>query len=585
LFQLGKLLWCCTLAVLSFSSFAQVHETPEYYQQQLTLADKLRTVKREQFNQIISALENDFALLSIEQKYYFKYLKGYQKVIVGDLIQAIELLDDVIQQDEYKLLKHRAIVTKVNAYTSIENYQDGFIVLKKMLPMLEEMSDRDTFHGALFVVAMFYNRLSQYQLSQKYVSQLLNTYPTARYSCLASMLEMEAKFRLNELNSNNINKHEVNLCIQENEHIASSIIMNFMAQWHLKQGQTENALSLLTSNLEIAKNTQYYFLISDYFSLIAQCYYLLGNYQQAELFARKVLDKAKEEHKSEAFLRAMQVLYQLNKKAGNFSEALKYHELYQQHHQLLNEDKNKRNISYQIAQKDNRVKTHEISLLAEKNKRLNVEKQLFEQAAKSRNLQIIMLSCLVLTLIYWALRSYRVQNRLKNIADHDELTGIFNRRCFQELADSALRYCNKTHQSMSLIMFDLDYFKKINDKYGHPIGDWALKKTIETCQQHCRKNDIIGRFGGEEFTILLPGCDNKKATELAEVYRNAIAKISTAELELSFKISASFGVCSSQYGYSLHDIIKAADVAMYHAKQQGRNRVSVFGVDVEQHSL
>ncbi|MEW6991172.1 GGDEF domain-containing protein [Colwelliaceae bacterium 6441] len=566
-------------------SAAQEESHNAVFQQQLETADKLRTTNRQKFNQLLAELAVNKNSFSSQQKYYFNYLLGYQKLIAGELIQAVDLLDSVIQQQENMLLKHRAIVTKVNAYTSSENYHEGFLVLNQMLPMLEEMRDRDTFHNALFVVAMFYNRLSQYQVSNKYVSQLLNTFPTPRYSCLASMLGIEAKFRLDELTLADINDHIIEVCDNENEYIASGIIYSFIAQWHLKNQQTQMALKVLLENLTKVEKTQYYLLISGYYSLIAESYYQLKNYQQAEFYAKKVVDSIQAEHKSEAIVRASHILYLVNKHFENYQTALGYHELYLQHNKLVNDDKNKRNISYQISQKENREKTHQITLLDEKNKRLILEQDFLEQAADSRNLQLMLLSIIVLSLIYKAFQSYRIQNRLKNIADHDELTGVFNRRCFHELAGSALSYCNKTHQKVSLIMFDLDHFKSINDNYGHPVGDWALKKTIEVCQGLCRKNDIIGRFGGEEFTILLPGCGNKKAKELAEIYRQAIDDITTEEIELDFNISASFGVCSSEHGLTLDDVIKAADLAMYHAKEQGRNRVSVFGVDINERNL
>ena len=578
---IGKWLFCTSILIV-FSAGAQSSELVITYQKQLELADKVRSSHREKFNTILKNLDVVHNQLTNEQQLYLNYLKGYQKVISGELTEAIALLDLVIQQSSVLFLKHRAIITKVNAYTTSENYQEGYLVLNQMLPMLEDMSDRDTFHRALFVVSMFYNRLSQYKLSQKYVSQLLNSSPSARNSCVASMLSIEASFRLNELTQRDIDNSLVQICEQESEYIASGIIYSFIALWHLQNNQPKLALTLLLLHLKQTEATQYYLIVSSYYSLIAQSYLALSDSIQAEKYALKVVGNIGKGHKSEAIIRSARILYSIAKTRGDFELALQYHELFQIHHQMSNDDKNKRNISYQIAQKENREKSHQISLLAEKNKRLSVEKKLFEQSARGRKLQILLLSCAVLSLVYWAFRSYRVQSRLRDIADHDELTGIFNRRCFHELAESALRYCNKTNQSVSLIMFDLDHFKDINDKYGHQIGDWALKKTIETCTGLCRKNDIIGRFGGEEFTILLPGCGIEKASELTEIYREAIANISTEELDLDFNISASFGVFSSrQSNYTIHEVIKAADIAMYYSKKQGRNRVSVYGVDVD----
>jgi len=323
-------------------------------------------------------------------------------------------------------------------------------------------------------------------------------------------------------------------------------------------------------------------LISDYYAILAQAYFQQLDYSRALLNAEKVMKTIKPEQKSESIVNASYIIYQIKKRQGKFQQALHYQEIFQKQTQLVNDDINKRNISYQVAQKDIKDKIYEISILDEKNKVLILEKKLSETSEQRKVVMIVLLLIAVLGLVTLFYRSVLIQSRLKKIADHDELTGIFNRRCFNELAKSALEYCNKTEQSVSLILFDLDNFKRINDTYGHQVGDWVLKTVITTCQQLCRKNDIIGRFGGEEFTILLPGCNEGKAAELAEKYRCAIYDISTKESGFDFTISASFGIYSSNTEqHDLQDAIKSADQAMYYSKNNGRNQVSVYSADMD----
>jgi len=551
------------------------------YQEKLTLANKIRSSNREQFNQIINDLTLEKKYLTVEQQYFLTYLQGYQKLIVGKLKEGRTLLDKVIDQNEFISLKHKAIITKVSVYTLNENYQDGFIVINKLLPMLDNMKDKESYREALFVIANFYNRLTQYQLSQKLLAKLMASEPTLRQQCISSMLQVEAAFRLDELTWENILNNRVSLCEQENEYLASSIIYSYIANWYIKNNRPQMAVDLLEQSFPLAKKTQYYLLINEYDSLLAQGYFKLGEWALASQYAYNVLNSIKEGHKSEAIVRASHTLYLINKQRGLYQQALSNHEIYQKYYQLIHDDLNKRNISYKIAQEEVIQKAHQISLLDGRNKVLTLEKQLFESSAQKKKSFIVFLIIALLALSYWAYLSKKAQRRLKNMAEHDELTGILNRHSFNELASSALNYCIKTEQDVSLILFDLDNFKRINDSYGHVIGDWVLKKTIETCQKISRKNDIIGRFGGEEFTILLPGCDDKKAASLAEKYREAIFAISTSETGFDFQISASFGICPSlDQNKTLPDIIKAADQAMYHAKRNGRNRVSIYTSEV-----
>jgi len=574
----------CALFLLipTVNAYAAEIDTKEYYQQKLAKAYKIRTSKREEFNLIFNDLTENFRFLSEEQKFYYLYLKGFKKIIAGELKEGVNLLDQVIGQNSFPFLRHRAITTKFNVYTYSENYKEGFSVLNRLLPMIDEMEGKETYLGALFVVATFYNRLTQYHLIQKYVDKMLNSQPTPNMACFASMLQVQSAYNLKKLSWDNIKDNKVLVCEKEHEFIASNMIYNFMAQWYLEQNRPDLALELIVPHQESIEKTQYYLLISQYYAILAEAYFQQLNYSMALLNAEKVTSAMKPDQKSESLVSASYIIYKIKKLEGDFRQALHYQELFQKQTELVNDDINKRNISYQVAQKDIKDKTYEISILDEKNKVLILEKKLSETSEQRKQIMIILLLLAVFGLVTLFYRSVLIQSRLKKIADHDELTGIFNRRCFNELANSALEYCNKTDQSVSLILFDLDNFKRINDSYGHQVGDWVLKTVITTCQQLCRKNDIIGRFGGEEFTILLPGCNEDKAAELAEKYRSAIYDISTQETGFDFTISASFGIYSSSTKqHDLQDAIKSADQAMYHSKNNGRNQVSIYSADMD----
>ncbi|WDD97018.1 GGDEF domain-containing protein [Thalassomonas actiniarum] len=579
----------CTyiLLCLCFESAAQKNYFIDRFEQYREIerliyqADKQRTLDRKLFNSIVAKLRTKQALLSQEQALYLAYFMGYQKVIGGDVQAALTLLNKVIKQDEYTVLKHRAIITKVNIYSTSENYSEGFTVLNKLLPQLNEMKGKTSYPDALFAVANFYNRLSIYHLSQQYASKLQASNPSLRHMCLANMLTVESNFFLKQLTVEGIKNINVSHCETVGETMASNFIYVIIAELYLNENKPQLALDLLLRQLPSVKRTEYYLLISRFNSFIAQAYFDLGNFAEAERYANMVIERIRADHSSMSIVRASKILYQINRKNNNLALALKYHELYMAHDKLYNDDLNKRSITYQIAEENNQQKNLRIKLLDEQNRRLLLEKVLNERTREKDQLLILSLMLIVAILAYWTYKSKLTQRRLKKMAEYDELTGILNRRCFNELSDTAIKYCHQSGQPISLILFDLDEFKAINDTYGHQVGDWVLKNTIMTCQKLCRKNDIFGRFGGEEFTILLPGCDNDKAYELAESCRSVISEISTVETGYNFKISASFGICSSENGsYSLNEIVKAADEAMYHAKSSGRNRVSIYGIDM-----
>jgi diguanylate cyclase (GGDEF)-like protein/PAS domain S-box-containing protein len=166
---------------------------------------------------------------------------------------------------------------------------------------------------------------------------------------------------------------------------------------------------------------------------------------------------------------------------------------------------------------------------------------------------------------------------LKRQAHIDHLTGVSNRGHFMVQAEQELSRAVRYDNPLSLYMLDIDFFKKVNDNYGHKIGDLVLIKLAEVCRQTLREVDIIGRVGGEEFVILLPETDLVEATEVAERLRESIAK-SKVPLEsgLPLHFTVSIGVTSLVSKDDNMDVLlNLADKALYEAKEKGRNRVCV----------
>lgn len=164
----------------------------------------------------------------------------------------------------------------------------------------------------------------------------------------------------------------------------------------------------------------------------------------------------------------------------------------------------------------------------------------------------------------------------KREATHDSLTRIFNRKAFQEMAESAMGDMVKMNKPLALIMADIDYFKYFNDTHGHLAGDEVLKFVAKTIKNMVKGRDVVARFGGEEFVILLPQTGYEGGLHVAEQIRcyferNEL-KSSTIDARLG-TISLSMGLAVLAPGDSLESLVERADQALYQAKEKGRNRV------------
>jgi diguanylate cyclase (GGDEF)-like protein len=166
----------------------------------------------------------------------------------------------------------------------------------------------------------------------------------------------------------------------------------------------------------------------------------------------------------------------------------------------------------------------------------------------------------------------KMEKELVELATIDPLTAIANRRKFDEALQYELNRDSRYRHALSIIFCDLDYFKKINDQHGHKIGDDALREFASLISCHTRNTDIVARWGGEEFVLLLPETDIKKAASIAEKLR---AEIENNRFSYVGNITASFGVTEYVPGDNEISFIKRADDALYLAKENGRNRVEI----------
>ncbi len=174
----------------------------------------------------------------------------------------------------------------------------------------------------------------------------------------------------------------------------------------------------------------------------------------------------------------------------------------------------------------------------------------------------------------------RLREALRTQSIRDPLTGLHNRRYLTEMLDRETRRAIRSEQSLGVLMMDLDHFKKFNDTYGHDAGDTVLRETAAFLGKSVRAEDIVCRFGGEEFVVILPAADLKATQARGERIRSKLREQAVLHQGQSLgMITISVGVAVlPQHGTSPKDLLEAADAALYRAKREGRDRVAVAEV-------
>lgn len=547
---------------------------------QLQHADDIRSSNPKLFNQILENLTQHKENSSPAQRYYLSYLLAYQQTYSGQLKESLDTYNNILNSDASNELKFRANSTIINILAITQDWTRGLEHLADNLKMLDLISNKEIKQKGLNISALFYNLLGQYELGYRYSSMAQVSTKNPRIFCAASQLAIEAKFKLRQINVDDLRINQaIDACVQANEIIFTSAIRTYLVKLYINNGNNEKAKKLLLGTLAAIEATNYSPVIAKYYALLAEVYFEEGNYDNSIKYAKRILIKAGGSGNSEPLITAYLFLYKTHLKSKSYQDALTYYIKYSEANNAHLEGEKAKYLAFQLAEHNAYEQKSQIDLLNEKNNYLISEQALAESKAANRQLVILLLIVIILVLAFIGTRFYRAHKRVKELAEYDPLTGIYNRGHFTHVTNSALKYCKNAQQDLSVIMFDLDHFKKVNDSFGHACGDWALRETIKVCQRIGRKNDIFARLGGEEFCLVLTGCTIDVAMLRAEACRAAIEEIITEESGHDFSITASFGVTDiKRSGFTLDKLLADADMAAYASKNAGRNRVTLFEV-------
>lgn len=308
---------------------------------------------------------------------------------------------------------------------------------------------------------------------------------------------------------------------------------------------------------------------------LARAYLKTANLERAEHLGRQAYQRAQSGNALELQEKTSETMAAIRRAQGQLAIAIGYYDKNLALKRKVLDDQVQRNLAYQRVKFDAQDKANQLALLEQKNKSLGMEKVLQER--RYQNLTLLMvLGLMVLGILgAWFIRALKQRNLFRQSAQVDGLTLVSSRAHFTTCAQ---RVFKDTRVSLSLVLFDMDFFKKVNDTYGHATGDWVLKAVCDTAKLQLQKVDLLGRLGGEEFAMLLPMCTDAQARALAERCREAIAAIDTLPSGFDFPISASFGIATRAMDKpgSFEEALVAADKALYLSKNEGRNRVTVY---------
>ncbi|MCC2615802.1 GGDEF domain-containing protein [Aestuariibacter halophilus] len=505
---------------------------------------------------------------------YYRYLKAYSLYFQGDSVSAVSLLKRIEQEasgDTY----FRAVALLTNLYSLQGAWREGLEITTTLTRSLGDITTVRVRSQVLGAMSVFYNQLGDYQSAEFYATQLINTTDIPRLGCAGRGALAEALLNQNRLDAlKSVLDEWISYCEQADEAMLVALLHSFLAQAYIDEVRVEDAYQVLSNQLDRVQAINYPALTARVLSQMAKTELLRGELENAKSFASRALAAQPSQVYQPALVMAFDVLYQVSEAQQQYQQALVYLKSYYDSQRQLNDDTEVRERVIQQQRIANLESQTRIDLLGKENALLRTQSELAEQQSSNNRLALALAFTLVLMLLLLTYRSRRLQHRLRRIAETDELTGVANRHHFNKLAKNRIDEANVRNKQMAFVLFDLDHFKDVNDTYGHLTGDLVLKQAINAVRSVCRSDDLIGRMGGEEFAILLPGCSIDKALELAESCRRAIEELCRQTNDLPINLTASFGVAdAATTGYEFEALFAGADAALYQSKSMGRNQV------------
>ncbi|QFU23574.1 diguanylate cyclase [Shewanella eurypsychrophilus] len=566
-------------------TFISFGVTANNYNSQLDELEQSLLNKPELSKAKINKLVQLTADMTSEQIARLLTLRSIKLIFEGDYAKSIDLLSEAENRNPSHSLMNSIYLYKATSYISSKKYKLGLQEISKNLARIERIDDKEILSDTYQRLANLYLEVEAYDEMDYYakLSIELSHNSNAKSYCYALLLVAVADLKLGALDeAKNSFNNSLDFCETNDIPLIAAMSTKGLGDVELKKNSFDDAKTFLLSALNQYERFHFQIEINSIHALLSETYFGLNDNQQAYHYAELVMKLPYNPSNLEFKQIASKVLSKLSYQEKDFKQAYDYLSLQQALSKTLLDDTKAKANAYQMAKFENGEKNREINLL-NKDRELYTAKAALIQSQRNneRMMNTLIVGGLVLLGIFAGVMTLQ-RRKYKKLAQNDALTGILNRGTAQNIAEVSYIKSFSLGTSFSIVMFDLDLFKRINDEFGHGTGDWVLKKVSDEISKICPSSTIFARFGGEEFALFLPGTSESSALDFAEQCRAVISQIDTKYSGHTFKLSASFGVtCSAEGDLSLDPMLHRADIAMYHSKEHGRNRVTRYSPEIE----
>jgi len=515
------------------------------------------------------------------------YTKGFSLESLGDFDGAVQFYQnglDVARSMNNQELTARGLINIGAIFYLRKDYKQSLITLNNALILANSIADEALLGDINSELGILYGNLGEESQANDYFQKSYQHFKNAgKHNYALNSLHNVA------INHANQKRYEQAITvyrvleseIQENtsnEFIAGVYRSLAWALLNKDDSDTENAYRYILLAGEYVKEAEQHLVKLQYLIDKAYIFEKMARYQEALLNLEQA--EALLEHKDSdiydtselniLFLRA-----KLHYALGHYNKAYQIQKQYFTKSITYNEARETTEIDELRLQYQSETAQRQRNILNKNQRIQDLQLQQLNLDTESRQVFVALLAVCLLILAWFLYRVVKGQRNLIRATRTDSLTGVTNRRRLLQLGEQYFLQSKQQQQAFSVCMIDIDFFKKINDQFGHSIGDEALKEIAIHGQSLMRDSDVFGRFGGEEFIALLPNTEHDDALEVAQRLRQNIERAQWQTQQIN-QLTVSIGITTfSQQNYeSFSALLKAADEQLLRAKHSGRNKVS-----------
>ncbi|MHC9512012.1 tetratricopeptide repeat-containing diguanylate cyclase [Kangiella sp. M94] len=435
----------------------------------------------------------------------------------------------------------------------------------------------DASEGLIFDIGIIFRRLGFLERAEKYLkrSEEISKQENLSYGLIRVYLQQGFMEEQRNNPKKAIEKYLSALEVAQDNKIISEMVpirIALAGGYNLngEYGKAIQELQLAEEARETMGNSGYDGMASMYYGI---AFSHLEKPEQAEQF----FSNAEELMLSDNNKRYLALLYEAWAKSyeqtGNSTQALEKYQKFMQLQKELDRQRSDQQTQVLRFEYDSEKTEIENERLQQEQKLKDEQLESLQAARKWQILAIILGSVLTVVLVWFSLRQVANSRKFKQLAHTDSLTGLANRRQIERALKKEMEAADVAGKPLSILMYDIDHFKVVNDIHGHSVGDVVLTNLSNFSKELLRDNDVLGRTGGEEFLAVLPNANLEQAIQVAKRLQQEVDLKQYTDIESELNATISVGVTEYKHGENMDEFLRRVDEALYQAKENGRNRV------------